>query len=533
MKRQFTFNAVNQLTSDTSTFENNEFQEELNKFLDKYYYFISERAPCQARPFKSKENLREKTALLNYQNAIFSQIGPRKRPIPGYLNFPGDFAGPAEPVSLTIKLVQLHPDEFIPTGAYAKAMVEFYYKIIDRAGPIMDYTMIIGCHSDNIEDSTIWKRWPKISHSRQLSKESGTYWSPYGGPIYIVSRTGYNITVILHNVYEYPLFSTREPQTVSDWRTKKWHNNTTPFMEFSGSAIRFCVPTGSIKGLSTDHMLNITLHIYDRFVKTIINYAGLDWKTERAVRFVVDLQPSAGFGHSGYPIVGAMPWIDAFLDLDKIYSNGHWGMCHEIGHNYQRNWYELEGTSEVTNNIFCLVVNSRVMNISKYLLGEDRGLSSSAQEAAIKFWRNNGSYPKWDSVALFYYAYLLHYFGDGLIGNTLLRYEQDESSRPKSPSEKIDRWIINLSLEAGYNLGPYHELFGIPFSETTKGIISIFSCFLPDDELTMQVKDRIDEISFKYGDKCVRTIKKRILNKINLLQGQWQNLPSEIQIERI
>ena len=52
-------------------------------------------------------------------------------------------------------------------------------------------------------------------------------------------------------------------------------------------------------------------------------------------RFVVDRQISAGWMHSGYPVMAHLASSEEVLSLTSLQANGAWGPFHELGHNHQ------------------------------------------------------------------------------------------------------------------------------------------------------------------------------------------------------
>ncbi len=71
---------------------------------------------------------------------------------------------------------------------------------------------------------------------------------------------------------------------------------------------------------------------------------------KRPERIVADVQISAGYMHSGYPIMIPTSAAPKMVTFGKLKFPG-WGFYHEIGHNHQRGYFTFEGTGEVTNNV--------------------------------------------------------------------------------------------------------------------------------------------------------------------------------------
>jgi hypothetical protein len=84
--------------------------------------------------------------------------------------------------------------------------------------------------------------------------------------------------------------------------------------------------------------------------------AGLPW------RVVADVQPSVGYGHSGYPVViqDDDHWFKALSNAQAIVTSGSWGVLHEVGHNNQQGNWSFSNMGETTNNLFSYKVGDRL-----------------------------------------------------------------------------------------------------------------------------------------------------------------------------
>lgn len=76
---------------------------------------------------------------------------------------------------------------------------------------------------------------------------------------------------------------------------------------------------------------------------------GSDVTSHRRERVVNDCQPSAGYMHSGYPIVTHLdvsqpndPWC--IFNAENTLKKGNWGLFHEIGERLKH--YFLNSNSE-------------------------------------------------------------------------------------------------------------------------------------------------------------------------------------------
>lgn len=103
--------------------------------------------------------------------------------------------------------------------------------------------------------------------------------------------------------------------------------------ELAGENIIFTTPSHCVR-----HIENPTdiVKFWDKVVETHHQCRGTQVKNYRRERVVNDRQPSAGYMHSGYPIVTHLDCCqtdhdECIFDLNKLSSNGNWGLFHELG----------------------------------------------------------------------------------------------------------------------------------------------------------------------------------------------------------
>jgi hypothetical protein len=87
---------------------------------------------------------------------------------------------------------------------------------------INDWSILIGCHSDDLSGCDEFKRWPCVTVQKQLLFDFNLLSSPFGGLIYLVSpENGGEINIVLSNIVESPYFDLLRPETRSDWNRRK------------------------------------------------------------------------------------------------------------------------------------------------------------------------------------------------------------------------------------------------------------------------------------------------------------------------
>jgi hypothetical protein len=205
------------------------------------------------------------------------------------------------------------------------------------------------------------------------------------------------------------------------------------------------------------------MELWDR---TLELYSDLDGAPNkpRPERIVPDREISAGYMHSGYPI---MTWMDKSvpqsLNYDELVTTGTWGHWHELGHNRQKPSWTFEGTGEVTNNLFTLLGMTHIAKVGLF----DRVNSSKKEVDA--FFAAGSPHSQWKEkpfVALTMYAELIDAFGWESLQKVFRTYLKDE--RMSSEQEKRDQWMIRYSKVVGKNLVPFFTEWGFPLSDGAK-----------------------------------------------------------------
>jgi len=201
----------------------------------------------------------------------------------------------------------------------------------------------------------------------------------------------------------------------------------------------------------------------------------------RPERIVADVMISAGFMHSGYPIMIHVPEAREMVTIAKGKSPG-WGFHHEIGHNHQRGEWTFEGTGEVTNNIFALYVLEQIDGKTRE---EDHG-AVKAETQAKKWGRYRAMgapYNEWKSdpfLALGTFMKLIDAFGWDPMKKFFRSFEENTlGPKPKTDEEKRDQWMVRYSKLVGKNLGPYFDACGIPVSSSAKAEVSSLPAWMP------------------------------------------------------
>jgi len=270
--------------------------------------------------------------------------------------------------------IQVAPEPQYSTGYYA-APGELIK--IDVPAGIEGLTVQIGGHTDNLSGKSPLLRDPVIYMRQQLYAGANYVRNLYGGTIYIRAGRAYPnpVEFTITNACVSPDFILG--QTVdADW-VNKVKASQVPWLELRSKRVIFLVPRDKIVATfgSSEPYTNPTVAFgkwNDVFDLDYNAWMGLsdnapdvkDRSPQGPWRGILDIQLSAGYGHSGFPFVGLndSEWFKGFTSLTNITtSNGMWGSYHEFGHNCQQtkvwSWSTL---GETTNNLFSFKVANRI-----------------------------------------------------------------------------------------------------------------------------------------------------------------------------
>jgi len=270
--------------------------------------------------------------------------------------------------------IQVAPEPQYSTGYYA-APGELI-KIEVPAG-IEGLTVQVGGHTDNLSGKSPLLRDPVIYMRQQLYAGANYVRNLYGGTIYIRAGRAYPnpVEFTITNACVSPDFILG--QTVdADW-VNKVKASQVPWLELRSKRVIFLVPRDKIVATfsSSEPYTNPTVALgkwndvfdldYNAWMGLSDNAADSKDKSPQGPwRGILDIQLSAGYGHSGFPFVGLndSEWFKSFTSLKSITtSSGQWGSYHEFGHNCQQtkvwSWSTL---GETTNNLFSFKVANRI-----------------------------------------------------------------------------------------------------------------------------------------------------------------------------
>lgn len=246
---------------------------------------------------------------------------------------------------------------------------------IDVPANMYSLTVQIGAWTDNLTgkqaQGTALKRAPIIFMKQQLAPGRNYVRNLYGGHVYILTNVPQKnpVTLTFGNVCKSPDFVLGETNAAA-WQAAI-RSSCVPHLELRSRNFAIVVPREyCIQRPITDpdEMLREwDLGMDEDFYKwtgLVDNPADpIDATPRLPVRFVLDVDPVVGYGHSGFPIVAYQDlyWFTSFADVSRIKTADVWGVYHEIGHNFQQGWWSWSSLGETTNNLFIYKLANRML----------------------------------------------------------------------------------------------------------------------------------------------------------------------------
>ncbi len=413
---------------------------------------------------------------------------------PRAAEFPGPVADDAERVAVTVSIDPNNP-RWQVTGLYA-APGEAVTITVPEEVAELGWSVRVGSHTDGLWRRDEWKRFPVISRSFALDAPTIEVANAFGGLIYIdiprdEERGGFHVRtyggygwinetpsanpsvdVAIEGAVRAPFFQLG----VND--NEQWpaqlEQSGAPWGEIAGRHLTLTLPR---EVLETVEDPQAVAEFWDRVLDLCWEFAG--WPGERLVaeRFVFDEQISAGWMHSGYPIMAHLVSAENSVDLERLSTRGDWGFFHELGHNHQGRAYTFNSFVEVTVNLFTLYIMDRVCGLSP---GEARS-NFRDLEAVFRARLEDGRRGPFEELAL--YIPLIEEFGYESLTKTFQTYLSEEGSAGllgrDDDARRKDEWARRYSLVVERDLTTYFDLFDIPASSESREAVAHLEPWFP------------------------------------------------------
>lgn len=434
--------------------------------------------PSPERPLRAADALDR--ALLafeiaNLENAPDANVVAH----PAAAAFPGVVAASGKPLTRAIE-IPTQATGWHSTGLYAPAGAKIQLKV--DSGDLPAGTRLqTGCHTDSIWHLGEWRRVPEIVKSVTVVNGVATVTSPFGGLVYVdIPRRGANggetVKITISGAVDSPRFilgRTDGPAFLEAVAT-----TAAPWVELETSKIILSVPVAAVAKVKDPATL---MQWWDRIADGAADLYGRPAERKTPERFVADVQISAGYMHSGYPIMMHLDGADHVTDLDLLKSDRAWGVYHELGHNHQEGDWTFEGTGEVTNNIFTVYAIGEIARAD--VTGGDRSPAKRAERFA-DYDKKGRKFEVWKSepfLALDMYLQIKDAFGWDVYKKIFKEYRTlPRAERPKNDADKRDQWMVRLSRHVNKNLGPFFDAWGVPVTEKAKNSIKDLPVWMPE-----------------------------------------------------
>lgn len=403
-------------------------------------------------------------------------------------DFPGPVPSEAERLQGVKVAVKTGVPDWNSTGLYAAPGEKITVRVDESVfkGLPRPLKIRVGAHSDKNWRLDEWKRYPEISLEKTLESPEMEIANPFGGLIYVVVPRGIEsaglgkIEVEISGATRAPRFI-RGETSLEEW--KKIREYPAPWAELQGTNVVVTLPSSVVRELDNPQEL---MTVWDQALDLIAEFSSTPTRRERPERICCDRQISAGYMHSGYPV---MTWMDVQNDLAdaaKLKTQGNWGFFHEFGHNHQSSHWTFEGTTEVTVNYFTLYVMEKLCGLAP----ADARVAALGKEARVKRFKRyveeeKTSFEVWKSdpfLALSMTVQMLEAFGWEPFIRTIDEYRKaPQAELPKNDDQKRDQWMTRLSRNAGWNLGPFFEKWGVPTSREARDSIKDLPVWTPEE----------------------------------------------------
>lgn len=447
---------------------------------------VAARIPTEKDPIRASEGLVRMAIARVVADSIENAASVDPNTIkahPASSAFPGEVPADAPRIAAT-SIVDLSTPAWHSTGMYVPPGEVVTLTITPTDEPAkraLDKGRIsvrVGCHTDQLWHKPDWQRVPSISMRIPLVEGANQFASPFGGSLYIDvdNNTKGSLRVDALGVVAAPLF-VRGKTSLEDWR-HHIRSAPAPWAELATDKVILSVPSSSIRELDDPEAL---MAVWDQILDNSADLGQIPHQRRRPERYTADVQISAGYMHSGYPIMVPLEAAADMVSVERL-RGGTWGLFHELGHNHQEGAWTFEGTGEVTNNLWSLYLMETISNKKP---GEGHEALVERNKRMARYILGGAPFDKWKSdpfLALTMYLQIREAFGWEPFKQAFAAYQTlPRDQRPHTDSQKRDLWLIQISNATGKNLGPFFQAWGVPTSDAARVSIAHLPEWLPED----------------------------------------------------
>jgi hypothetical protein len=356
-------------------------------------------------------------------------------------------------------------------------------------------SIVIGAHRDGIFARDKWSRFPIISRTFKITEPHTVAANAFGGLIYIdiprdKAMGGYNVPtyggygwldehpeavhgsvhVTIEGAVEAPLY--RAGQTTAE-QWQKMQQLQAPWGELASDHVILALPMDILKTVRDPAPV---LAYWDKVTEAEDELVGWPKRSAPPERIVPDLEISAGFMHSGYPVMCYMVSAAELVDLKKLSTEGAWGFFHELGHNHEAQAATFGSDYVEVNVNFCSLY------CSEKVVGHEMTAGHGALSNIDKLLHERlGSAKKSEAFQnLAMYVLPIKALGWDAFHKTIASYSTSDGAKGiKTREDKMDQWVLRYSQATGKNLAPYFAAFDVTCSDKTKEALKSLPVWLP------------------------------------------------------
>ncbi|MEE2750758.1 MAG: M60 family metallopeptidase, partial [Myxococcota bacterium] len=409
---------------------------------------------------------------------------------PGHIDFPGSMDASAQPTTTNIEVNASYvgrASEYIysnagsprweSTGLYVAAGEAISVEAPSEAVGV-GIDLFVGSHSDTLWHLETIERLPAITRAWPIEDTTIQIASATGGLLYVRIPAGTDLGTLglgVEGAYSAPMY-VHQNTSLEDWQNvERLHK--APWAELVSDTLVLTLPSDSIRALDDPSAL---MDFWEAVQDANATLEGISTDRDRAERIVLDQQISAGWLHSGYPIMGYTSNAGDLTDLTHLETEGDWGPFHELGHNYQWSHWVLPGTTETTCNLFSVYVMEEVVGVD--MGAGHSAISDAERQTRLQDYLDNGAdfandWSVW--TALETYLQLQEAFGWEFYTSLFTTY-RDDAIQANSDSERIETWIRLSSAASNRNLGPFYKAWGFPMSASLENELSAYPSWAED-----------------------------------------------------
>ncbi|CAO2603415.1 TRPM8 channel-associated factor 2 [Lemmus lemmus] len=363
---------------------------------------------------------------------------------------------------ITVKIDGTNPgnsDAWMSTGLYLLEGQSAEVSLSEAAASA-GLKVQIGCHTDDLSEARKLCRAPVVTYQCCMDRTQRSVSCLWGGLLYVIvpkdCQLG-SVPVAIKKAVPAPYYKLGKT-TLEEWKSCI-QDNVGPWGELATDNIILTVPTENLKTLGDPEPL---LQLWDEMMQAVARLAAQPFPFQRPERIVADVQISAGWMHSGYPIMCHLESVQELISLADMRSEGLWGPIHELGHNQQRHGWEFPPhTTEATCNLWSVYVHETVLGISR--AQAHPSLKPEEREKRIRDHLQKGApMSDWNVwTALETYLQLQETFGWEPFIQLFAEY-QTLSDLPNDNESKMNLWVKKFSETVQKNLVPFFEAWGWP-----------------------------------------------------------------------